>query len=66
MVAHTCNLSCAGDYGRRIVTVRSAWATKKYFVFFFLEKVNSWGSREECLVAQCLSNMHEAWVCPQY
>lgn len=35
MVAHTCNLSCAGDYGRRIVTVRSAWATKKYLVFFF-------------------------------
>lgn len=36
MVAHTCNLSCAGEYySRRIVTVRSAWATKKYLVFFF-------------------------------
>lgn len=66
MVAHTCNLSCAGEYyGRRIVTIRSAWATKKYLVFFFF-KVNSWGSWAECLVAQCLSNMHKAWVCPQY
>lgn len=38
MVAHTCNLSCAGEYyGRRIVTVRSAWATKKYLVFFFFK-----------------------------